>query len=89
LSAFHEGLTAILPFVERRAQAFGDLARNLGRDYIAACEKAATEPDTALLERVARALGAVSSRGAAHFSPPFRAPLREAENSFRKPPPTV
>jgi tetratricopeptide (TPR) repeat protein len=56
-SAFREGLTAILPFIERHAQAFGDLARNLGRDYIAACEKAETEPDTALLRRVARALG--------------------------------
>src|SRR5262249_51228792 len=53
----HEGLAIIAPFVERYAQAFGDLARNLRRDYDVACEKAGTAPDTALLERVGRALG--------------------------------
>jgi len=55
--AFHEGLIVIAPFTERHVQAFGDLARHLGRDYIAGCEKVGTAPDTALLERVARALG--------------------------------
>jgi len=56
-AAFHEGLAIIAPFVERYAQAFGDLARDLSRDYDAACEKAGIAADTALLERVARALG--------------------------------
>ncbi len=55
--AFHEGLAIIAPFVERHAQAFGGLAGALSRDYVAACEKAGTAPDTALLERVARGLG--------------------------------
>jgi len=40
-------------FVERHAQAFGELARNLGAEYIAACEKAVTAPTP----RVARARG--------------------------------
>jgi hypothetical protein len=50
-----EGLTAIVPFAERHTRAFGDLARALSQDYLAACEKAGTEPDMALLGRVARA----------------------------------
>jgi tetratricopeptide (TPR) repeat protein len=53
----HEGLLVIAPFVESHPQGFGNRARALGRDYIAACEKARIEPDTALLERVARMLG--------------------------------
>jgi hypothetical protein len=55
--ASREGLAVIAPFVERHAQAFGNLARGLGRGYIAACKKVGTVPDIALLERVARALG--------------------------------
>jgi tetratricopeptide (TPR) repeat protein len=55
--AFWEGLAVIAPFVERHAQAFGGLAGDLGRHYAAACEKAGTAPDTALVERVERALG--------------------------------
>src|SRR6266446_4946320 len=43
--------------VERHAQAFGGLAGALRRDYIAACEKVGTAPNTALVERVERALG--------------------------------
>jgi len=54
-AATHEGLMAIAPFVERHAHAFDYLARALYRDYLAACEKAGTEPDQALLERVAHA----------------------------------
>jgi tetratricopeptide (TPR) repeat protein len=55
--AFHEGLAVIAPFAEKHAQAFGDLAGNLDRDYVAACEKAGIAPDTTLLKRVAKALG--------------------------------
>ena len=47
-----EGLISIMPFVERHPQALGDLARALGRDYLAACEKTGAEPDTVLLGRV-------------------------------------
>jgi hypothetical protein len=57
IGAFREGLAIIAPFVERHAGAFGDLARALGRNYISACEKAGIASDTALLERVAQALG--------------------------------
>ena len=52
-----DGLAAIMPFAERHAQAFGDLARALAQIYLTACEKAGIEPDVALLERVGRALG--------------------------------
>ena len=55
--AFHEGLAIIAPFVERHVQAFGDLATDLSQDYDTACEKAGIARDTALLERVGRALG--------------------------------
>jgi tetratricopeptide (TPR) repeat protein len=55
--AFAEGLALVTPFAERHPQAFGDLVRGLGQDYIQACEKAGWEPDAALLERAARALG--------------------------------
>jgi tetratricopeptide (TPR) repeat protein len=56
-SAFHEGLTTITPFAERNVQAFGSLVGQLCLAYIAACTKAGTAPDAALLERVARAIG--------------------------------
>src|SRR5262249_13835511 len=56
-AAFHEGLETIAPFVERHAQAFGELALTLGRIYVAACEEAGAAPDAALLERVGNALG--------------------------------
>jgi hypothetical protein len=55
--AFGEGLTIIVPFVERHAQVFGGLAGFLRREYIAACGQAGTAPDSALLERVGRARG--------------------------------
>ena len=51
-----------MPFAERHAQAFGDLARVLAGIYIAAYEKAGAAPDTALLERVAKALGGSPDR---------------------------
>jgi hypothetical protein len=50
---FEEGLTIIAAFVARHPQAFGGLARSLGQDYLAACEKAAKTPNQALLERIA------------------------------------
>jgi hypothetical protein len=56
-----EGLAAIVPFAERHAQAFVGLARTLGQIYRTACENAGIEPDMALLERGARALGAGGS----------------------------
>jgi hypothetical protein len=55
--AFREGLAVIAPFVERHLQAFDGRAGGLLRDYIAACEKAGTAPDVALLERIVRTLG--------------------------------
>jgi tetratricopeptide (TPR) repeat protein len=55
-TALREGLATIAPFVERDAQAFGDLARKLAVSYLAVCRKAGTEPDSALLERIAQAL---------------------------------
>jgi tetratricopeptide (TPR) repeat protein len=54
--AFGEGLAILVPFVERHVQAFGGLAGSLTENYVAACEKAGTAPDAALLERVAQAL---------------------------------
>jgi tetratricopeptide (TPR) repeat protein len=48
----HEGLMTIAPFLEKQASAFGDLTRALVRNYLSACEKAGTERDLALLERV-------------------------------------
>jgi tetratricopeptide (TPR) repeat protein len=56
-----QGLAAIMPFAEKHAATFGGLARALGQDYLAACEKAGTEPDMALVERVALAHGADDS----------------------------
>jgi tetratricopeptide (TPR) repeat protein len=54
-AATHEGLMTIAPFLEKHASAFDSLARALVRDYLSACEKAGTERDLALLERVGRA----------------------------------
>jgi tetratricopeptide (TPR) repeat protein len=56
-SVTHEGLTKIAPFVERHAQAYGDLAFRLSQDYLDACGKIGAQRDAALLERIARALG--------------------------------
>jgi tetratricopeptide (TPR) repeat protein len=52
-----EGLTVIKPFVERHGQAFGDLARALGRFYLAACEQAGQAPHDSLIAQVATTLG--------------------------------
>jgi tetratricopeptide (TPR) repeat protein len=57
VAACQEGLAIIAPFVDRHAQAFDGLAGALSQIYIAACEKAGTVPNTALLVRVGRALG--------------------------------
>jgi tetratricopeptide (TPR) repeat protein len=58
LAARFEGLTSIAPFVERQPQAFGGLARALCRDYLESCERAGGEPNSALVERIARLVGA-------------------------------
>ncbi len=59
LKASKEGLQLIAPFVENMPQAFGVLAQNLVRAYIAACQKAGIEPDHGLLQAIAQALGLV------------------------------
>jgi hypothetical protein len=46
----------IAPFVERNVQAFGDLARKLGGEYVTACGRAGAAPDISLIERVKQAL---------------------------------
>jgi tetratricopeptide (TPR) repeat protein len=53
--ALGDGLAIIVPFIER-LQTFDGLATGFRRDYIAACRKAGTKPDEALLKRVAREL---------------------------------
>jgi tetratricopeptide (TPR) repeat protein len=50
-----EGLKTIMPFVELHPKAFGELARALGRDHLATCEKAGTKADVELLGRLALA----------------------------------
>ena len=52
-----------MPFAERNAQAFGDLARELRQAYATACEEAGTAPDAALLERIARVIGREKTDG--------------------------
>jgi hypothetical protein len=42
----------IAPFLEKHARVFDNLAGALVRDYLSACEKAGTDWDLALLERV-------------------------------------
>jgi tetratricopeptide (TPR) repeat protein len=56
-AAAREGLEAIAPFAEAQPQAFGGLAGALARAHVEASEKAGAEPDLALMERVAKALG--------------------------------
>jgi tetratricopeptide (TPR) repeat protein len=61
-----EGLTSIAALVERRPQAFGHLARSLYGDYLECCERTGAEPNSALVERIARPVavnGAVSPVG--------------------------
>jgi hypothetical protein len=55
--AAREGLAAIVPFVLRQPEAFGDLACKLWCDHVAACGKAALEPDAVLITRLASTLG--------------------------------
>jgi tetratricopeptide (TPR) repeat protein len=58
VAAFAEGLKIVAPFLEHYPQAFEELARNLGREYIKACGEASQTPDEALLSRIASALPA-------------------------------
>jgi len=58
LAVRFEGLMSIAGHVERHPQTFGDLARALSRDYLESCERAGAQPDSALLERIVRAVGA-------------------------------
>ncbi|MDX2308317.1 MAG: toll/interleukin-1 receptor domain-containing protein [Hyphomicrobium sp.] len=53
----HEALAILAPFVERYPASFGGLARVIGGDIIKYSAAAGREPDMALLQRVARALG--------------------------------
>ena len=61
--AAREGLATIAPFVEAQPQAFGKLALALGQIHVQHCKNAGREPDAALLERVAKALGGGGGRG--------------------------
>ena len=56
-----QGLSDFPDWAERHAAAFGGLVLALCQDYLTACDKAGIDPDMALLERVARALGAGGS----------------------------
>jgi hypothetical protein len=49
VAAFREGLTTISSLTEKYPEAFGQLARLLGRDYLAACKKAGNKPDAEVL----------------------------------------
>jgi hypothetical protein len=49
-----EGLTLIAALVERQPQAFGHLARALCGDYLESCERTGAEPNSALVEKIAR-----------------------------------
>ena len=53
-----EGLTLIATLVERRPQAFGHLARALYGGYLESCERTGAEPNSALVERIARLVAA-------------------------------
>jgi hypothetical protein len=53
-----EGLTLIAALVERRPQAFGHLARVRCDDYLESCERTGAEPNSALVERIARLVAA-------------------------------
>jgi tetratricopeptide (TPR) repeat protein len=76
-----EGLDAIAPLVEAQPQVFGDLARNLGRDYRTACEKAGRDPDRALLARFARALKRSDPAAEAALQARIEAIIKEAERT--------
>ncbi|MGO9170544.1 MAG: toll/interleukin-1 receptor domain-containing protein [Rhodomicrobium sp.] len=55
-SVLKEALEIAAPLVEKLPLVFAQLARNLGRDYLGACQAAGAEPDAALLERVGRGI---------------------------------
>jgi hypothetical protein len=52
----HEGLSILAPFSEAYREALGGKADAMRSGYLQACERAATAPDAALLEHVARSL---------------------------------
>jgi hypothetical protein len=52
-----QALKILAPFVERYSQTYRDLARTISADILRYCEATGQQPDTALLERVARAMG--------------------------------
>lgn len=54
--SFAEGLALIFRSLAARPQVFGGLATSLARDYLAACEAAKIEPDTALLQPITEVL---------------------------------
>jgi hypothetical protein len=56
-AATREGLIAMLPMLEARPDLHRDRAMMLAREHIEASQEAGTEPDQALLERVAKVLG--------------------------------
>ena len=57
-AAVHDALTMTAALAERDLQEFGDVARERRQYYRSECEKAGIAPDTALLERIARTVGA-------------------------------
>ena len=57
-AAVHDALTMTTALAERDLQQFGDVARERRQYYRSECEKAGIAPDTALLERIARTVGA-------------------------------
>ena len=56
-----QALEALLPFVQRYPETYGSLARTIAADVLQYSEAAGQAPDTALLERISRALGAGAS----------------------------
>ena len=52
-----QALEILAPFVERYPQSYEGLARTIGADVLKYSEAAGLQPDSALLARVARALG--------------------------------
>ena len=60
-AAAQEALSVLAPFVEQYPENFGRLARTIGSDVLKYSKAAGIEPDGALLQRVAAALGAGQS----------------------------
>jgi tetratricopeptide (TPR) repeat protein len=56
-AAAQEALATLAPYVERYPETYAGLARTIGSDLLRYSEAGGVEPDRALLQRVARALG--------------------------------